>query len=78
MDAKRFLRISWLVQAGLLFGMSIVALFVFPERVDGLVKLMPYLVGITAIQGGVAGGGASLKRATEAQVLKAQGEANGS
>ena len=72
MDMKRFLRISWTVQGSLIFAICMATLFIFPERIDGLVKLLPYLTGGWVLEGVAAAGGSSLKRVTEATLEKAK------
>lgn len=72
MNTKVFLRVSWTVQGSLIFAMCIVTLYFFPDRVDSLVKLLPWLTGGWALEGAAAAGGSSLKRATEAKVIEAE------
>jgi len=72
MDTKKLLRVAWMAQVGVIFLMGIVTLFVFPERVDALVKILPYISGTTLFEGLAAAGGSSLKRVTEATLEKAK------
>ena len=76
-DAKKSLRIVWIVEGALLFVMSFVVLLVFPDRVAALIELAPYLFGLIALQATGAIGGSSLKRWTESLKLKAGGNGDG-
>ena len=71
-DAKKSLRIVWIVEGALLFVMCFVILLFFFDRMEGLVQLAPYLFGLIALQAGGAIGGASIKRWTESLVIKAK------
>ena len=61
----KIIRIAWVVQVGLIFFMSIISLYFFPKTVDFLIKLLPFLSGLTVIEGGAAWSGSNVKRLTE-------------
>ena len=69
-DAKKGLRIVWVMEGCLLFIMCFVVLLFFPSRVAGLIQLAPYLFGLIALQATGAIGGANFKRLTEGYKLK--------
>jgi len=69
-DAKKGLRIVWVVEGCLFFIMSFVVLLVFPSRVDALISLAPYLFGLIALQATGAIGGSNFKRLTEGYKIK--------
>jgi len=75
-DAKKSLRIVWIVEGALLFTMSFIVLLIWPDRVAALIELAPYLFGLIALQATGAIGGSSLKRWTESLKLKAQNGGN--
>ena len=70
-DAKKSLRIIWIVEGALLFIMSFAVLLIWPDRVASLIELVPYLFGLIALQATGAIGGSSLKRWTESLKIKA-------
>ena len=61
----RILRAAWIAQAGLIFLMCIVSLYICPKTVEPLIKLLPFLTGLTVAEGGVAWSGSNIKRLTE-------------
>ena len=50
-DGKKTLRIVWIVEGAILFIMAFGVLLIWPDRLAGLIDLMPYLFGIIALQG---------------------------
>ena len=72
MDTKQLIRIVWVVQVMVIFLLVIITHFAFPERVDSLIKLLPFLSWTTLFEGLVAAAGTSLKRVTEATLVKAE------
>ena len=73
-DAKKSLRIVWIVEGALFFAMSFLSVIIptWSARMPALLELAPYLFGIIALQATGAIGGASLKRYTEALKMKAE------
>jgi len=61
----RILRVTWIVQIGLIFLMCIASLYICPKTVESLIKLLPFLTGLTVIEGGAAWSGSNIKRLTE-------------
>ena len=76
-DAKKGLRIVWVVEVALLFVSSFAILMFWPTRMDGLIQLMPYFFGMVTLQATGAIGGSSLKRLTEGYKLKQEMNKNG-
>jgi hypothetical protein len=64
-DAKKTLRIVWILEGILYFIVAFIVLIWKPEHIEGLVKLSPYLTGLIVAQGGAAWSGSSIKRVTE-------------
>ena len=73
-DAKKSLRIVWIVEGALFFAMSFLSVIIpaWSARMPALLELAPYLFGIIALQAGGAIGGSSLKRYTESLKMKAE------
>jgi diacylglycerol kinase len=72
MDAKWFLRISWVAQLSLLILVSIVLIFIFAERMPAWLTVLPILLGAIGVEAAAAAGGSNLKRITEARLEKAK------
>jgi len=64
-NAKKMLRVAWIVQLGLLTVTTIVLVFGFPDRLTDWQGPLGILTGATVLEGGAAFGGTSLKRYTE-------------
>lgn len=65
-DPKKALRIAWIVESIWYFALASTVLIWKPERIEGLVKISPYLFGLIAGQGAAGWSGSSIKRLTEA------------
>jgi len=63
----KIIRIAWVVQVGLIFFMCMISLYFFPKTVEPLIKLLPFLAGLTVVEGGAAWSGSNVKRLTESK-----------
>ena len=64
-NAKKMLRIAWIVQLGLLTATTIILIFGFPDRLILWQAPLGILTGATIIEGGAAFAGGPIKRLTE-------------
>lgn len=69
-NAKKMLRIAWVVQLGLLTGSTIVIALACPDRLIDWEGPLKILTGATVIEGAAAFGGSSLKRYSEGYIEK--------
>lgn len=76
-DAKKALRIAWILESGLYFGMAFAVLFWKPERTEALVTLSPWLFGLIMGQGAAGWSGSSIKRVTEGFLEKTRNGGEG-
>jgi len=69
-DAKRFLRVSWVAHVSFLILVTTAIIFLWPERMTAWMSALPALLAAVAIEWAAATGGSSLKRLTEAKEKK--------
>ena len=70
MDAKRFLRLSWIWN--LSFALVVSAILACTKWAGNWLAMLPFLFGGIALEAAAAAGGSSLKRITEATLVKAE------
>ncbi len=71
-DAKRFLRVSWVVHVSFLILVSAFLILVLPDRAAGWLPILEILLAAVGIEWAAAAGGGNLKRLTEAVLTKAE------
>ncbi len=71
-DAKRFLRVSWVAHVWFLLAVSAAVIVFWPDRVGGWASVLPLLETMVGAEWAAAAGGGSLKRLTEARLEQAK------